>query len=89
MLVRSDEIANDAPSRSLIKRVLTTAARDKEYLVRRRSVAGLVRLGDPESIAIVRNLALKDPYIDTLPGREGTYPVREAAENALLSEPSR
>jgi hypothetical protein len=85
MLARSDEIANDAASRSIIKKVLIMASRDREDQVRTRSVTGLVRLGDPESIAIVENLARNDPYVDTLPGREGTYPVREAAEQALRS----
>ena len=67
------------------RNVLTRPARDPEYRVRRRSVAGLVRLDDPKSIAIVEDLARNDAYVDTLPGREGTYPVREPAEKALRS----
>jgi len=85
MLARSDEIANDAASRSTIKKVLTTAARDSDYHVRKRSIAGLVRLGDRESIAIVEDLARNDPFVSTEAGRNGTRPVREAAEQALLS----
>ena len=85
----SDQIAKDAQSRVIIKNGLTLAARDAAHSVRRRAVPGLVRLGDAESIAIVEQLALSDAYVETQPGREGTRPVREAAEQALRSRSGR
>jgi hypothetical protein len=88
MLARSKQIASDPGSRRLISDTLQSAARDSGYLVRSRAVEGLTQLGDPDSIAIVKELARTDPY--TYPPeyveRAGRYPVREAAEAALKSK---
>jgi hypothetical protein len=75
--------AKDPKSRGVIKKALIAAGRDQEPTVRRRAVEGLVRLGDEESIAIVENLASNDAYVEMSAGREGSRPVREAAEQAL------
>ena len=85
MFIRSKEIASDSASRRTLRDTLRSTARDTSYLVRARAAEGLVQLGDPDSIAIVKELASKDPY--TYPPeyteRAGRYPVREAAAAAL------
>ena len=83
MLERSSSVAKDAQARALIKKALMNAAKDEHYLVRGRAAAGLVRVGDAESIAIVKELAENDPYVDVVPFGKGGYPVREAAARAL------
>jgi hypothetical protein len=88
-MLRSDQVAKDGQSTAIIKNALALAARDAAHQVRRRAVAGLVRLGDAESIAIVEELARSDAYVDTSPGRQGSRPVREAAEEALRSRSGR
>ena len=87
MLARSKAIADDQTSRQIITAALTSAANDSSYLVRSRIVEGLVQLGDPESISIVRQLAREDPYVypPEYVDRQGRYPVREAAAAALKS----
>lgn len=81
--------AKDPASRAVIKKALVAAARDEAHYVRRRAVDGLVHLGDAESIAIVEDLARRDPCVDTTPGRQGSRPVREAAEGALRARSGR
>jgi HEAT repeat protein len=84
MLARSDDDVSRSPAqRARIKKALLAAAADPDPFVRRRAVRGLARVGDAESIGAVRKLANEDPYIDTIPGREGRFPVREAAAQAL------
>jgi hypothetical protein len=85
MLQRSREIATDQHSREVIKDALFIAARDMDPIVRRKAVTGLALLGDADAIATVEDLAVNDPYRDSAPGREGRYPVREAAQEALKS----
>jgi hypothetical protein len=85
MLASSGQVAKDTKSRAIIKKALAAAARDTDYHVRGRAIPGLVRLGDAESIAIVEDLARNDAYVDNTPGRKGSRPVREDAEQALLS----
>ena len=82
MLERSD-ISEDTAAKSKIRSALMQAAKDKEYLVRRDSITGLIRIGDAECISIVVNLAQSDPYqADFMDYR---YLVREVAAKALAS----
>lgn len=82
MLVESNDIAEDAASRSMIKQALTLAAKDTYPIVRRGAIDGLMALGDQKSIGLVKEMAEFDPYKTTYPPI-GRYIVRERARKAL------
>jgi hypothetical protein len=82
-LGRSEEVARSSNHRATIRKAMLAAAKDPDPFVRARAVRGLARLGDSDSVAIVRRLANEDPYFDPFSGPQGRYTVREAAEQAL------
>jgi HEAT repeat protein len=79
MLEKSREISSTPASRTIIKTALVRAAKDDYPVVRLNY--GLVALGDPESIAIVDELARNDPYGADF--KNGEFLVRDAAAKAL------
>jgi hypothetical protein len=84
ILVTSQSSASDPSARARIKTALIEASRDPYSPVRQAAVVGLVALGDPESLGVVSNLAVRDPYrAEYQTGRP--YVVREAAARALLA----
>jgi hypothetical protein len=65
--------ASDAASRQKIKDALIRAASDSSRFVRAEGAEGLAKLGDPDVISLIRNLATSDP----------AKQVRDAANEAL------
>ena len=82
-LLDVSDISKDPEAKSKIRNALVQASKDKEFLVRSNSIAGLIEIGDAECISIVVNLAQSDPYqADFMDNR---YLVREVAAKALAS----
>ncbi len=84
MFEQSAEISTSAIGRESVKRAAFRAALDNSPIVRRSAVGILARLGDVNSIAVLEDLAKKDPYRADY--RDGSpYIVREAAIEALAT----
>lgn len=83
MLKEPASTAGDPGSRAIIKDVVTRAARDESFLLRKNAVVGLVRLGDTESVALAERIAETDPYRAEF--ADNRYVVREAAQEALAT----
>jgi hypothetical protein len=83
MLEKVPEVSKDPDRRLIVKRTMLQAAVDPDPIVRRRSVEGLLSVGDLEALSMIERLALSDPYRADVPGMEGRYIVREAAQQAL------
>ncbi|MGH7771976.1 MAG: HEAT repeat domain-containing protein [Candidatus Binatia bacterium] len=76
---------SDSVSRQKIKQALITAARDESHYVRLKGIDGLAKLGDADMIPLIQKIAIDDPYegAEFVAAERGTYPVREAARQAL------
>ena len=81
-MLSSDEIASDPVAYTLIRDAIMRAATDEYPFVRRNAIPGLVLLGNPESIRLLREMATSDPFQAEY--RAGNpFIVREAAVAAL------
>lgn len=83
MLRDSPDLSRDDATRSRVAAVVLRSAGDEHYLVRRSAVAGLMQLGDAQSVAIVRQMSETDVYREAETGQPERYPVRNTARKAL------
>ena len=65
-----------------LKQALVQAASDKEPLVRRAGIEGLMALGDRDTIPFLQHIADTDPETTGKPGAY-QYPIREYAKQAI------
>jgi hypothetical protein len=65
-----------------LKQALIQAATDKESLVRRAGIEGLMALGDRDTIPLLQHIADTDPETSGKPGAL-QYPIREYARQAI------
>jgi len=65
-----------------LKQALIQAASDKEPLVRRSGIEGLMALGDRDTIPFLQHIADTDPETTGKPGAL-QYPIREYAKQAI------
>ncbi len=73
---------NGADARKQLKQALIQAASDKEPLVRRAGIEGLMALGDRDTIPFLQHIADTDPETTGKPGAL-QYPIREEARQAI------
>src|SRR5208283_3663350 len=71
-----------ADARKQLKEALIQAASDKEPLVRRAGIEGLMALGDRDTIPFLQHIADSDPETTGKPGAL-QYPIREYAKQAI------
>jgi hypothetical protein len=67
-----------------LKQALIQAASDKEPLVRRSGIEGLMALGDRDTIPFLHHIADTDPETTGKPGAL-QYPIREYAKQAIVT----
>jgi HEAT repeat protein len=65
-----------------LKQALIQAASDKEPLVRRAGIEGLMSLGDHDTIPFLQHIADTDPETTGKPGAL-QFPIREYAKQAI------
>ncbi len=71
-----------ADAKRQLKQALIQAANDKEPLVRRSGIEGLMALGDRDTIPFLQHIADTDPETTGKPGAL-EYPIREYAKQAI------
>jgi HEAT repeat protein len=69
-------------AKNQLKQALIQAASDKEPLVRRAGIEGLMALGDRDTIPFLQHIADTDPETSGKPGALA-YPIRESAKEAI------
>jgi hypothetical protein len=75
-------------SREDLKIGLVKSTQDENHYARMSAVDGLaelVRQGDSDVLALIERIAQDDPYNAQAGRKNGSYPVREAAQRALQS----